>query len=45
MEFTVRVDCGDVYINDVFVSQLCFDNESIGCAVSEWLNGLENDET
>lgn len=39
MEFVVKVECGDVFINGQFVAQLCWDNESIGYAVTRWLNG------
>ena len=36
-EFNVKVFNGEVYINDEFVSQISWDSESIGCAVTEWL--------
>ena len=39
LEFTVKVKCGDVFINGEFVSQLCWDNDSIGYAITNWLNG------
>ena len=39
MEFTVKVENGNVYINGEFVGQLCFDNASIGYAVTSYLNG------
>ena len=39
MEFTVKIDMGDVFINGEFVAQLCWDSESIGWAVTNWLNG------
>ena len=45
MEFTVKVVCGDVFINGEFVSQLCFDNDSIGYAVTAWLNGDSDEES
>lgn len=41
MEFTVRVEDGDVYINDEFVNQLCFSSDAIGSAIAEWLYQLE----
>lgn len=43
MEFTVKVIDGDVFIDGKFVSQLCFDNESIGIAVTTYLNGNYDD--
>lgn len=42
-EFTVRVDMGDVFINGEFVAQLCWDNDSIGSAVTNWLDGIVDD--
>lgn len=45
MEFTVKVTNGDVFINGEFVSQLCFDNDSIGYAVTAWLNGDSDEES
>ena len=44
MEFTVKVTNGDVFINGEFVSQLCFDNDSIGYAVTAWLDGDCDDD-
>lgn len=37
-EFTVKVDCGDVFINGEFVNQLCWNSDSIGMTVTNWLN-------
>ena len=42
-EFTVKISCGDVYINDKFIAQCCWDAESIGCAVTNYLNGNIDD--
>lgn len=39
----VEVDCGDVYINGKFASQLCWDEDSIGYAVASWLKGEGDD--
>ena len=36
-EFKVKVSTGDVYINDEFVQQLCWDEDAIGCAIANWL--------
>ena len=36
-EFTVKVDCGDVFINGEFVAQLCWEPEAIGLAIANWL--------
>ena len=33
----VEVKDGDVFINGKFASQLCWDEDSIGSAVAEWL--------
>lgn len=38
IEFNVRVIDGDVYINDEFVSQLCWTNEAIAYAIGYWLD-------
>lgn len=44
MEFTVNVWNGEVYINGEFVAQLCFDSDSIGSAVTSWLDGDYDDD-
>lgn len=42
--FTVTVkDDGDVYINDEFYRQLCFDPVAVGIAVSDYLDGIDAD--
>ena len=43
----VEVKDGDVFINGEFASQLCWDEDSIGYAVAEWLkqNNEEGDIT
>lgn len=38
LEFQVRIDSGDVFINNEFVSQLCWTTDSVGYAVMDWLN-------
>lgn len=38
MEFKVKIENGDMFINGEFVSQLCWDNDSVGCAISNWLD-------
>lgn len=44
-EFTVKVSAlGDVYINDEFVSQLCFDPLSVAMAVMTWMDGVKDEE-
>lgn len=35
----VVVNNGEVFINGEFVRQLCWDNDSIGMAVTAYLNG------
>lgn len=42
MEFTVKIINGDVYINGEFVSQLCWDADAIGYAVTSWLRNEED---
>lgn len=44
MKFVVELNCGDVYINGEFVSQLCFDSQSVGYAISAWLEEQEDME-
>ena len=39
MNFKVKIQDGDVYINDDFVAQLCWDAEAVGSAVALWLKG------
>ena len=39
MNFEVKVEDGEVYINDDFVAQLCWDAEAVGSAVALWLKG------
>lgn len=41
MKFELKIDCGDVFINGEFVSQLCWNAESVGYAISNYL--IEND--
>ena len=41
MELTVKVILGEVYINGEFVRQLCWDAESIGAAVTAYLEDEE----
>lgn len=43
MEFTVHIKDGEVYINNEFVAQLCWDPDSIGSAIAVWLE--EQDES
>lgn len=41
-EFKVTIKSGDVFINDKFVSQLCYDPDSVGYAIADYLeNGYE----
>lgn len=42
MELIVRVEDGNVYINGEFVEQLCWDAESIGGAVTTYLEDEKN---
>lgn len=42
--FTVTVkDDGDVFINDEFYRQLCFEPVAVGIAVSDYLDGIDAD--
>lgn len=38
MKFEVEIIDREVFINGEFVSQLCWDNDSIGYAISNWLD-------
>ena len=38
MELKVVVEDGNVFINDEFVDQLCFDGDSVGSAVANYIN-------
>ena len=40
----VEVKDGDVFINGEFASQLCWDEDSIGYAVAEWLKRNNEEE-
>ena len=40
----VEVKDGDVFINGEFASQLCWDEDSIGYAVAEWLKHNNEEE-
>lgn len=44
MEFKVRVENGDVFINDEFVDQLCFDADAIGSAVANYIKDVYDDD-
>ena len=44
MNFEVKVEDGEVYINDDFVAQLCWDAEAVGSAVALWLKECRNEE-
>ena len=37
MEFIVRIENGDVFINGKFTDQLCFDADAIGSAVANYI--------
>lgn len=45
MEFKVKVTDGEVYINDEFISQLCWTPEAIGAAITVWLQDNNNDKS
>ena len=40
----VEVKDGDVFINGEFASQLCWDEDSVGYAVAEWLKRNNEEE-
>lgn len=37
ISFKVDIDMGDVFINGEFASQLCWNSESVGYAIAEYL--------
>ena len=44
MEFTVKVINGEVFINNEYVEQLCWDADAIGNAVANWINEQEKED-
>lgn len=42
-EFTVKIDCGDVYINGKFYRQLCWTPDAVACVIDDYLNGVPAD--
>ena len=41
VKFTVEVKNGDVFIDGKFISQLCWTTDSVGYAVMNYLNNIE----
>ena len=39
-KFTVEINCGDVFIDGKFVSQLCWNPDSVGYAIASYLRGV-----
>lgn len=43
-EFTVKIDCGDVYIDGKFYRQLCWTPDAVACVIDDYLNGVPADK-
>ena len=41
--FTVEIDCGDVFINGNFYRQLCWTPDAVAFAIEDYLNGVPAD--